>query len=397
MALVNRHVLLEYDVGGPRLWHERLVAEHVSGDSYIVITPDSDVYMEDLGLLNGDLRSIRVRPGPGLLPGGMAGANIYSLPAFSANELSLLREEAKTLAEVERRGLVPAVAPGVASVAGQSPVPVAEVVQSFPAGTLKWLSAETFGGYTYGQEVVAVTTPKARGAKALHGLEGGRHLFVECVDGDELKAYLQKPALNDSRVLPIEFNSLGQPERTLKEVAALCKEVPTRWVLSGPRTSRWCVNYLAIENLGFEGHHERLRQVTKADASSWGIQEHFQLSMSLRQALLVDQVDAYNLLSVEIQFRRLQTIEFSYSEKAKELEAKAVGGRLSLEEQTCFGGVTRQYSTLLICPELLDYVKAETEKDPKTYGKRGKKGKQLAAARKAANKQKTLEFQGARW
>lgn len=283
MALVNRHVLLEYDVGGPRLWHERLVAEHVSGDSYIVITPDSDVYMEDLGLLNGDLRSIRVRPGPGLLPGGMAGANIYSLPAFSANELSLLREEAKTLAEVERRGLVPAVAPGVASVAGQSPVPVAEVVQSFPAGTLKWLSAETFGGYTYGQEVVAVTTPKARGAKALHGLEGGRHLFVECVDGDELKVYLQKPALNDSRVLPIEFNSLGQPERTLKEVAALCKEVPMKWVLSGPRTSRWCVNYLAIENLGFEGHHERLRQVTKADASSWGIQEHFQLSMSLRQ------------------------------------------------------------------------------------------------------------------
>lgn len=83
MALVNRHVLLEYDVGGPRLWHERLVAEHISGDNYIVITPDSDVYMEDLGLLNGDLRSIRVRPGPGLLPGRMAGANIYGLPAFS--------------------------------------------------------------------------------------------------------------------------------------------------------------------------------------------------------------------------------------------------------------------------------------------------------------------------
>lgn len=52
-------------------------------------------------------------------------------------------------------------------------------------------------------------------------------------------------------------------------------------------------------------------------------EEHFQLSMSLRQALLVDQVDAYNLLSVEIQFRRLQTIEFSYREKAKELESKA--------------------------------------------------------------------------
>ena len=98
---------------------------------------------------------------------------------------------------------------------------------------------------------------------------------MECVDGSELRAYLQKPAKNDSRILPIELNSLGQPERTLKDVAALCKEVPMKWVLSGRRTARWCVNYLAIENLGFEGHHERLRQVTKADASSWGIRGAF--------------------------------------------------------------------------------------------------------------------------
>lgn len=136
-----------------------------------------------------------------------------------------------------------------------------------------------------------------------------------------------------------------------------------RWKLTGPCTSRWCTNCLAVENLGFEGHHERLRQVTRADASSWGIQEHFQISMSLRQALLVDQVDAYNLMSVEIQFRRLQTMEFSYAEKARDMESKAVGGRLSLEEQTAFGGVTRHYSTLMICPELLTHVKEETEKE----------------------------------
>ena len=73
-------------------------------------------------------------------------------------------------------------------------------------------------------------------------------------------------------------------------------------------------------------------------------------------------MDAFNLMSIEVQFRRLQTIEFSYSEKAKEAESKAVGGRLSLEEQTTFGGITRQYSTLMICPDLLDFVKLETER-----------------------------------
>lgn len=258
---------------------------------------------------------------------------------------------------------------------------------AYSAGTLKWLAAECVEGVAFGQEVVGVTTAAARGAKAVHVLSSGRQLFVECVDGADLDQFKQKPSLGDPRILPLVMNAMGIPERSLKDVASKCEERKMRWQLSGPRTARWCVSYLAVENLGFEGHHERLRQVSKADASSWGIQEHFQVSMALRQSLLVDQVDAFNLLSVEIQFRRLQTIEFSYSERAKEAESKAVGGRLSLEEQTTFGGVTRQYSTLMICPELLDYVKIETEKEAslsknlrkareeREAARRGKKGK----------------------
>ena len=142
------------------------------------------------------------------------------------------------------------------------------------------------------------------------------------------------------------------------------------------------MNYLAIENLGFEGHHARLRTITKADASSWGIQERFQVSMALRQALLIDQLDAFNLLTIELQFRRLQTIEFSYAEKAREMESKAVGGKLSLEEQTTYGGVTRQYSTLMVCPELLTHVKEETEKEASLAKNLRKAREEREAARK---------------
>lgn len=122
------------------------------------------------------------------------------------------------------------------------------------------------------------------------------------------------------------------------------------------------------------------------DASSWGIQEHFQLTMSLRQALLVDQLDAFNLLSVEIQFRRLQTIEYSYSEKARDMESKAVGGRLSLEEQTTFGGITRQFATLMICPDLLDHVKSEVEKEASLAKNIRKAREEREAARKGGKK-----------
>lgn len=236
-----------------------------------------------------------------------------------------------------------------------------------------------------------MVAPLVKGGKSVHTLGGGGSIFVECVDGADVHSFMQKPAACDIRVLPVELNAMGQPERSLKDISALCIERKVRWILSGPRTARWCVAYLAVEGLGFEGHHERLRQVSKADASSWGIQEHFQASMSLRQALLVDQVDAFNLLSIEIQFRRLQTIEFSYSEKAKEAESKAVGGRLSLEEQTTFGEVTRQYSTLMICPDLLDFVKAETEKEASLAKNLRKAREEREAARRGKKGQKAQE------
>ncbi|CAE7219960.1 gag-pro-pol [Symbiodinium sp. CCMP2592] len=60
-------------------------------------------------------------------------------------------------------------------------------------------------------------------------------------------------------------------------------------------------------------------------------------------------------------FRRVQTIEYAHSERARELEAKSVGGKLSLEEQHTFGSLVRQAGTLMIAPSLLDHVKQEVE------------------------------------
>ena len=70
MALLNRYVLVQYDVAGPVLWHERLPLEHLGGDEYIIVTPDSDIYPEELSVLNQDLRGVRVRVRRGAVPGG---------------------------------------------------------------------------------------------------------------------------------------------------------------------------------------------------------------------------------------------------------------------------------------------------------------------------------------
>ena len=122
-------------------------------------------------------------------------------------------------------------------------------------------------------------------------------------------------------------NGLGVPEAPPKDLISQCKEVDVNWSPPGPRTAKWCLQYLSVEGLRFEGHHKRFRQACKKDATSWGVQGHFQVSMALRQAMIVDQLDLCNLLSSEVQFRRLHTIEFSYAEKARDIESKAVGGR----------------------------------------------------------------------
>ena len=142
------------------------------------------------------------------------------------------------------------------------------------------------------------------------------------------------------------------------------EEAATDWPLPGPRSAAWCLDFLRREGEGVERHHERFRQLTKTDAGNWGIGEHWQLCQFLKFAGEIDQLDLTNCVSVEAAFRRIQTIEYSYMDKVRESEAKtASGSRLTAEEQSVFGGTTRTHTALMISPKVLDYVRAEAERD----------------------------------
>ena len=384
MSLVNRRVLVLYDVPGPDLWHERLVLQHIVNEDYVIATPDSDVHYEELSLLNVDLKGIRVKPNANALPVGIAAAAVYPLPAFTAAEMTALRDESVRVLAAERA------VRGIAAPAAVAAPPVAGPV-GFVAGTLFWVAAECIGDYKFGDQVQGVAANLVKGAKSIHTLPDGSNMFVECIDGGERVQFLQRPSLCDNRVVPQEVDALGKPDCSLKEVSTKFKEAEVGWSLTGPRTSRWCISYLVVEGLGLEGHHERFRTLCKIEASSWGVQEHFQLSMIAKHALQVDQLNGYNNLFLEVIFRRIQTIEYSYAERAREQESKAVGGRMSLEEQQTFGGVTRQAGTLMVCPELLDYVKSEVERDASLAKNLRKAREERELARRQSGKKKQGE------
>lgn len=403
--LTGRIALLEYNVPGPIVIHERLVLDHIADDDYIVCTPDRDIFCQQLSVQNPDLRSFRLRIQQGnRLPAGVAPGQVYGLPRWSQNQLDSIRADGLEEANAERGrcgvgaalppvapggGAALAVAPPAAPNAAPSPsndgVPQPPGAVQVTAGSLVWVAAESAHGKRYGELIDGVSAELVRHAKTVHSIGDGKTIFCVCIVPDDVEEFNHRPSLCDGRVVSRKQNALGSPEITLVEAVSKAVQFEMGWKLTGPRTSKWCLNYLVVEGLGLE----QFRQLCRVESTTWGVQEHFQLSMMLRQLIQVDMVNGFNSLGVELMFRRVQTIEYAHSEKARENEARSPGGKLALEEQYMFGSLVRQAGTLMICPQLLQHVKEEFEKDVQLQKnlRKAKEERELAAKAKGKKKQ----------
>ncbi|CAE7239903.1 unnamed protein product [Symbiodinium sp. CCMP2592] len=387
---VEQRALAQQQLAALRLRRHDIGRSTGSAD-YAVVTPDRDIFVETLSLANDDLRGLRLLPIGGAMPVGLRGGSVYRLPALTALDIAGFKAQAAPVVAAElalRIGGAAAPAAPVAAAAGADGGAggVAAPVGAADPEDFCWVAAEASGGYKFGDIVQGVNVAAADGAKAVHMTAPGASLFVACIRGRDRDAFLRRPGGWDLRTVERVAEELGRSEAPLKDVVSQCLESPVQWGLSGPRTARWCLQYLIVEGLGLEAHHERVRQLCKVDSSAWGIQEHWQLSNVIKHALQTDQLNGCNLLSLEVMFRRLQTIEYAYSEKAKDSESRAVGGRLSLEEQQTFGGTTRLASTLMVCPELLEHVKAEVERDASLAKNLRKAREERELARRNAKK-----------
>ena len=117
-----------------------------------------------------------------------------------------------------------------------------------------------------------------------------------------------------------------------------------------------------------EGHHEDFTRRCKLERNSWGVQAHWHATNFLRFLAEVDQCDICNLVSAEAMFREIQTIEYSYQDKMRDLEGGSGGGgggagRLTSEEQAMFAGTARLSSTLMFLkPQLFEEYLSPSKK-----------------------------------
>ena len=232
------------------------------------------------------------------------------------------------------------------------------------SGDLRWRVFSLGGPYDYGDEV---KPPK--GAHTLNGAclfeEDGWPIAAKQVKEAELDQFMALVSIQDARILPVTRGRSGKRYKSWGELADNCTETELEdWPLAGVRTTSWCVDYLQRMGETIESHHESFVRKCKLERNSWGVQWHWQASNLLKFMGEVDQLDIFNIVAAEAAFRDIQTIEYSYMDKARELDnAGGGGGRLTSEEQAMFAGSSRMSTTLMVCPGLLEQVKAEVDRE----------------------------------
>jgi hypothetical protein len=366
MALaVDSKLFVLYDVGGPYLWHERSVlAACGCGEGWhIVLTPDYDIFPEQVSMQNDELAGFRLCPAGGGLPHGVTAASSYRFSGQpAAAMLAQFKLDAAYAAAAMGGGLV---APGAA--------PVAVAAAAVPGAVPNWVYVETKAGFNRGAQVVLDGSEVVRGEVGLK-LVGVEWVCIRDIKVVAIAVYKGAEVAGDARLLPVKLQNMSREERTWRDVSSEVSEVAfPDWAVPGPRSTQWCVRFLNRRNGGPLDHHRWWVSNLGLKGDAWGTAEHETLMKVLDKLGRYDGLDLSNLAGAEVAFRRCQLIEFFYSDRGPGGSSGGKGGGkgnagkeedgLHKMEPAIFLGSHREFRDTMVAPELMDYVSKEVERE----------------------------------
>lgn len=361
-------VFVLYDLPPPDLYHERyILAACACGRGYhVVLTPDHDVYAEQISLENDDLSGFRIAVG-NQLPAGLDGNNTYRIrnlpdPAM----MNQLRRDA--LHTAAAMAAVPGAPPGAY---GPLVQPAAVPPQAAPlAQDDVWVRIESEAGHARGEIVILDGSEVVHGEVGLKTV-GGSSFAIRKMKRGDVDKFKGAEASADARLLGLVFQGLDRAERQWRDVSKDTKEeVIADWAVPGPRTAEWCIRFLNRRNGGPMDHHRWWMQNHSLKNDSWGASEHDTLMKIIDKLGRFDGLDLANLAGAELAFRRLQLIEFVYSERGPgggkgsgRGDNKKVDSMTSMQmhEASIFSGSHKEFGDVMVAPSLLDYVAKEVE------------------------------------
>ena len=335
LAPVSEWGYVLYGVAGRRLWHQRLLLGTVQGSSaseYPEVTPDADIYLDDLGGTDPDIMATRV------------GTERWPPPlGLSANEVYRFARE-----------------PSAAQRAGSGKF--GDTVFVGTAG------GPTLGSYS--------------GRRGWVQCAGGAHdVFCALLAVTEVDHFKRTFRGSDARTLPVITGATGRLRDWRSVVADSREEGLADFPVMDPRTTKWCAQY-QMRDGGPILHHEMWKSRRRLQVTDRGVATHGVLSQVVEYLGRRNQCDIYNLLGAEIAYHHLQLVEHYYDERA----AEHAQGRVTTDETVAFMGINRSAS--MVWPSLLDSVSKELERVSGIKKNARKLREDQMAQAKAKNKKK---------
>lgn len=307
-------VFLDYDER-PKLWHTRVLLSPTTADCWMVLTPDHDIFEEQISMANGDIIDLHYGGPDGNLAPRIAPNSVYSFQPMDPGLLGNYMMQGRVQGDAIRAlaGLPPARPgpPGLAAPAAAAPV--APAIAGGAPGVVEdtWVAMEDGGNYKMGDIVVKDPTPLPAGSLSLGNralvTSGNSTVVLKKIPAGEVAAN----RLQDIRVLPVAFDAQGQRRREFNLAVGLMDGTPPQGgglQLRGPSTSLNMLKGLRDQNFTPTTYHEhwlRVGDIPKGDRS---VYEHECLSRILEAFVTIDQVNAPSLQGIELISRRLQVI-----------------------------------------------------------------------------------------
>ncbi|CAE8609421.1 unnamed protein product [Polarella glacialis] len=343
MAAIQPLEIVFLDYGEvPRCVHARLCVEHIQGSSWVVATPDLDVFEEDLQAANPDLVGFHRAAANGGLPPGVPAANIYGFGPITQQQLLRIRVQAEGVAAAARAALgvvapgapvvqggaplLPPPPPGLAPAVGLvgpvgalagmpvplgAPMPLAGIAPQ--VGTMIWISVEDEPPYLKGDVLVAANQPLPpntlqQGLKALMPLAGGSYILAKHIDAARIQEY----QFDDLRVLPVHFDAQGSRRREFAASVLIMSDLAPQGgglQLRGPSSALPLLKTMRDQSLTPAMSHEYWVRNSRIPEGDRSVYEHEVIMRVLEAMITVDQLNVPCLQSAELLLRRAQVIK----------------------------------------------------------------------------------------
>lgn len=401
-----------YNLPGPPVWHQRCLIGRVvslgSGraptDTWVVATPDADIYEEDLGGTSVDVQAVRY-----------AGVGRAAFPGAAATDLRRrqARGSARDGAPRPRRSLsrcdrLPLLGPAwsfeeaggrwrrlttrLPMSSGSPPKGIARTAAPLRTvshgGRSMAISGSRWSrdGVRRGEAVAVASLAEVRGDRGLVDRGSGRPLAAALVRPEEVEEFKGREAGSDARLTPLVVIGTTREKKQWREAVQAFGAVELGdFAVPGPRTTAWCCSFLDRHSGGPRDHHRWWKANLKLHDDMWGVAEHSLAMQSLDIAACYDGLDVVNFGCIQLLLRKAQMIEDAYAERGPPVimtdgkksaegtkEEKGGGGAKGsgkgqrpglLEEGMIFLGQHKEFEHLMVAPDLMEWVSREVERD----------------------------------